>query len=177
MALLTSTLVTQPRYQRFCSCSSWPSRSVNFSSRGGGCTMKSEEAIETTRDATAADLRQNAPSDIKSKASGTARCTVNVGSIVSHTLLVIIALLVLFPFFWMLDTALKPNSQVFEFPPSFIPSTIQWGNFVEAWPYLPFGHFIFNTLVLAIGRTFLVVLTSSLAASPFPLPPLPVRAP
>ncbi|TMD73196.1 MAG: carbohydrate ABC transporter permease [Chloroflexi bacterium] len=129
--------------------------------------MKSEEAIETTRDATAADLRQNAPGDIKSKASGTARRTVNVGSIVSHTLLVIIALLVLFPFFWMLDTALKPNSQVFEFPPSFIPSTIQWGNFVEAWTYLPFGHFIFNTLVVAIGGTFLVLLTSSLAAYAF----------
>jgi multiple sugar transport system permease protein len=81
--------------------------------------------------------------------------------------LVIIALLVLFPFFWMLDTALKPNNQVFEFPPSFIPSSIQWGNFVDAWTYLPFGRFIYNTLVVAVGGTLLVVLTSSLAAYAF----------
>lgn len=128
--------------------------------------MKSE-ALGTKRGATAADLRQNAQGDRKAKASGTTRRTVGVGSIVSHTLLVIIALLVLFPFFWMLDTALKPNNQVFEFPPSFIPSSIQWGNFVEAWTYLPFGHFIFNTLVVAGGGTLLVVLTSSLAAYAF----------
>jgi multiple sugar transport system permease protein len=127
--------------------------------------MKSE-AVGTTRGVTAADPRQNARSDRKAKASGTTRRT-DVGSIVSHTLLVIIALLVLFPFFWMLDTALKPNNQVFEFPPSFIPSSIQWGNFVDAWTYLPFGHFIFNTLVVAVGGTLLVVLTSSLAAYAF----------
>ena len=128
--------------------------------------MKSE-ALGTTRDATAADLRQNAPDETKSKASGTTRRRGRVGSIVSHTLLVIIALLVLFPFFWMVSTALKPNSQVFEFPPAFIPSSIQWGNFVEAWTYLPFGRFITNTLVVAIGGTFLVMLTSSLAAYAF----------
>ncbi len=127
--------------------------------------MKSETYGATQGNATA--LRPNALGETKSKALSTKRGNGVVGDIVSHVLLVIIALLVLFPFYWMLDTALKPNNQVFEFPPSFIPSSIQWGNFVEAWTYLPFGHFIFNTLVVAVGGTLLVVLTSSLAAYAF----------
>jgi multiple sugar transport system permease protein len=127
--------------------------------------MKSETYGATQGNAAA--LRENALGETKSKALSTKRGKGVVGDIVSHVLLVIIALLVLFPFFWMLDTALKPNNQVFEFPPSFIPSSIQWGNFVEAWTYLPFGHFIFNTLVVAVGGTLLVVLTSSLAAYAF----------
>jgi multiple sugar transport system permease protein len=127
--------------------------------------MKSEPYGMTQGNAAA--LRQNALGEPKSKALRTTRGTRVVGDIVSHILLVIIALMVLFPFFWMVDTALKPNNQVFQFPPTFIPSSIQWGNFVEAWTYLPFGHFIYNTLVVAVCGTLLVLLTSSLAAYAF----------
>jgi multiple sugar transport system permease protein len=92
---------------------------------------------------------------------------IEVGSIISHTLLIIVSLIVLFPFLWMLDTALKPNGQVFQFPPTLIPEPIQWGNFVAVWTYLPFGHFIFNSLLIACSGTFLVLVTSSLAAYAF----------
>src|SRR5579883_1274522 len=89
------------------------------------------------------------------------------GSIISHTLLIIVSLIVLFPFLWMLDTALKPNDQVFQFPPTFLPQPIQWANFVAVWTYLPFGHFIFNSLLVACSGTLLVLITSSLAAYAF----------
>jgi multiple sugar transport system permease protein len=90
-----------------------------------------------------------------------------LGSIVSHTLLIIVSLIVLFPFLWMLDTALKPNGQVFQFPPTLLPASTQWGNFLAVWTFLPFGHFIFNSLVVACGGTLLVLITSSLAAYAF----------
>jgi multiple sugar transport system permease protein len=90
-----------------------------------------------------------------------------LGSIVSHILLIIVSLVVLFPFLWMIDTALKPNGQVFQFPPTFIPESIQWGNFVAVWTYLPFGHFIVNSLLVACAGTLLVLITSSLAAYAF----------
>jgi multiple sugar transport system permease protein len=105
---------------------------------------------------------------MKSKTFGkTQNGRVNVGSIISHVLLIIVSLIVLFPFFWMVDTALKPNEQVFQFPPTFIPESMQWGNFVAVWTYLPFGHFIFNSLLIACTGTFLVLVTSSLAAYAF----------
>ncbi|GCE21976.1 carbohydrate ABC transporter permease [Dictyobacter kobayashii] len=90
-----------------------------------------------------------------------------LGSIISHTLLIIVSLVVLFPFIWMLDTALKPNAQVYQFPPTLLPNPIQLGNFVAVWTYLPFGHFILNSLFVAITGTILVMITSSLAAYAF----------
>jgi len=90
-----------------------------------------------------------------------------IGSIISHTLLIIVSLVVLFPFIWMLDTALKPNGQVYQFPPTLLPQPVQFDNFVAVWTYLPFGHFILNSLFVAIIATTLVLITSSLAAYAF----------
>ena len=105
---------------------------------------------------------------MKSESFGkTQEVRLRLGSIVSHTLLIIVSLIVLFPFLWMLDTALKPNGQVFQFPPTLLPSSTQWGNFLAVWTFLPFGHFILNSLVVACGGTLLVLITSSLAAYAF----------
>ncbi len=100
-------------------------------------------------------------------AVNTPKARVGVGSIVSHTLLIIVAFIVLFPFLWMLDTALKPNAQVFLFPPALLPNPIQWQNFSAVWTYLPFGRFIVNSLLVAGIGTLLVLITSSLAAYAF----------
>ncbi len=91
----------------------------------------------------------------------------SIGSIISHTLLIIVSLLVLFPFIWMLDTALKPNGQVYQFPPTLLPNPISLDNFVAVWTYLPFGHFLLNSLFVALTGTILVMITSSLAAYAF----------
>ncbi len=91
----------------------------------------------------------------------------DIGNILSHILLICVSLVVLFPFLWMLDTALKPNAQVFEFPPSLLPSTFQWSNFLQIWTYLPFGNIIFNSLLVAGLGTILTLITSSLAAYAF----------
>lgn len=92
---------------------------------------------------------------------------VSLGSLISHTLLILVSLLVLFPFLWMLDTALKPNGQVFQSPPTLLPSTIEWSNFVDVWSYLPFGTFILNSLLVSTLGTLIVMVTSSMAAYAF----------
>ena len=104
---------------------------------------------------------------MKSEALKTQKTRVGIGSAVSHILLIIASFIVLFPFLWMIDTALKPNGQALQSPPTIIPDSIQWGNFVAAWTYLPFGHFIFNSLLVACSGTILVLITSSLAAYAF----------
>jgi multiple sugar transport system permease protein len=92
---------------------------------------------------------------------------INVGNTISHILLICVSLIVLFPFIWMVDTALKPNALVFQFPPSLLPSTPQWSNFLELWTYLPFGNIILNSLLVAGAGTILTLITSSLAAYAF----------
>jgi multiple sugar transport system permease protein len=85
----------------------------------------------------------------------------------SRAVLAVFILLFLFPLAWMVDTALKPNIQVYQMPPSFIPWTTQWDNFVQAWTYLPFGHYMLNDLLVSCIGTLIVLVTSSMAAYAF----------
>lgn len=86
---------------------------------------------------------------------------------ISQLLILVAATITMIPFIWMISTALKPSSEVFSTPPVLIGSSIEWGNFAEAWNYLPFGQFMLNGLIVAGLGTILVVATSSMAAYAF----------
>lgn len=90
-----------------------------------------------------------------------------LSQLISHGFLLLVALLWLFPFVWMISTALKPNADVFAMPPRVIPTDIQWGNFKAAWNYAPFGRFMLNGLLVAGIGTLLVLVSSSCAAYAF----------
>ena len=64
------------------------------------------------------------------------------------TLLWGVALLFLVPLLWMVSSSLKPNYQIFEVPPRWIPNPPRWQNYVEALTVLPFGRYVFNTTVI-----------------------------
>jgi len=66
----------------------------------------------------------------------------------SGALLLLVLALFLFPLVWMVDTAIKPNIQVFQLPPSLVPWTAMWGNFETAWNYVSFGRFMFNDFII-----------------------------
>src|SRR5690349_11148937 len=57
------------------------------------------------------------------------------------------------PLFWMLSGSLKTSAEVFTYPPTWLPSTPQWGNYVDAWHAAPFGRFYVNSLIIMIGGT------------------------
>lgn len=73
----------------------------------------------------------------------------------------------IFPFFWMLTTALKKEENVMVFPPVLIPFPPQWDNFIQAWTSAPFTQFLFNSLFVALTTTLLGVFFSSLAGYAF----------
>jgi multiple sugar transport system permease protein len=82
-------------------------------------------------------------------------------------LLIVTAFIIFFPFLWMISTALKPNSDVFANPPSLIGSSVDFGNFVSAWNYLPFARFMLNGIVVAGLGTIVTLISSSLSAYAF----------
>ncbi len=61
-----------------------------------------------------------------------------------------VALLFLIPFLWMLSSSLKPNYQIFEVPPRWIPDPPRWENYVEALTILPFPLYIRNTAIITL---------------------------
>jgi multiple sugar transport system permease protein len=90
-----------------------------------------------------------------------------LGSLTSQAGMILLAALRLFPFLWMLSTALKPNAEVFQFPPRLLGSSIEWSNFAGAWNFVPFGRFMFNGLFVSMVGTLLVLFTSILSAYAF----------
>lgn len=73
----------------------------------------------------------------------------------------------LLPFFWMVSTSLKASSEVFAYPPVWLPARPLWSNYTHVLGELPFGRYLFNTAFVATTVTFLEVVTSSLAGYAF----------
>ena len=73
--------------------------------------------------------------------------------VVVYSLLILLSLVFLFPFYWMVSTALKAEQNVFLWPPQWIPDPVLWSNFKDALsnPQLPFPLFFKNTMILEIG--------------------------
>jgi len=64
-------------------------------------------------------------------------------------LLAVVAGTMLLPFLWMVSTAFMGELEVYQFPPSFVPSELRWSNFPEALGMQPFGRFFLNTAIVA----------------------------
>ncbi|MBJ6986282.1 MULTISPECIES: carbohydrate ABC transporter permease [unclassified Devosia] len=87
--------------------------------------------------------------------------------LVSHVLLIIVALIFLFPFFWMVSNAVRSNVEVLATPVRLIPHQFEWDNFVRAWTELPFGRFFLNSMIVAVSVTIITVIVSCLSGYAF----------
>jgi multiple sugar transport system permease protein len=73
----------------------------------------------------------------------------------------------LVPFLWMLSTSLKPEAEVFTWPPRLLPWPPRWQNYPAAWAIAPFGRYFFNTALVAVTVTGVSLWLNSLAAYAF----------
>ena len=89
------------------------------------------------------------------------------GKVVGYVALVVAAAALLLPFYWMLMSSLKHNSDVFTIPIQWFPKTFVWSNYVDIWSKGDMLTWLKNTLVLSVSVTFLQVLTGSFAAYGF----------
>lgn len=81
--------------------------------------------------------------------------------------LALLALPVLWPFWWMFTSAFKKTFEIFSYPPTILPTVWNWKNFTDAFTYQPFAHQYFNSLYIAILVTVGTMIVSSLAGYAF----------
>jgi len=77
------------------------------------------------------------------------------------------ALAMIFPFIWMLSTSLKPEDEVFTWPPRLLHWPPVWSNYSVAWQIAPFGRYFLNTAIVAVSVTGVSLFLNSLAAYAF----------
>jgi multiple sugar transport system permease protein len=94
-----------------------------------------------------------------------------------HAVLIIGAVIMSFPFLWMILTSFKDFGQAFQVPPTFLPDPWIWSNYPNSWEALPFNKAYFNSFyitTLVVGST---LLTASMAAYAFAKINFPFREP
>jgi multiple sugar transport system permease protein len=90
-----------------------------------------------------------------------------VGAVALHLALTAGALLMLFPFLWMLLTAFKDTRQSLQVPPHWLPNPWVWENFPESLTALPFGRAYVNSAYIVAVVVVATLLTASMAAYAF----------
>src|SRR5215208_1987350 len=91
---------------------------------------------------------------------GLGNLTVNA---VAQLLLAFWAILVIFPFVWMIVTALKTDPEILSSPWT-LPTALQWDNFTRAWTQAHIGRFFVNTAIVLAGSLTGTLLVASMAA-------------
>lgn len=72
----------------------------------------------------------------------------------------------IFPFFWMVTTSLKTNTEVFLYPPTWVPKIWEWSNYSEAYRRVN-GRVFFNTAFFAISIVVLQGLVTTMGGFAF----------
>lgn len=77
------------------------------------------------------------------------------------------ALVMVFPFAWMVSTSLTTDAQLFVTPPQLIPDPAQPENYARVADAFPIGRFALNSAVVAVVTTMLQLITSAMGAYAF----------
>ena len=88
-------------------------------------------------------------------ASAPRRPLVRLSTLLIYLALIVGALVMLYPFAYMLSTSLKSPAQVYVFPPRWVPSPIVWGNYAVALGRMgarPFLNSLLFTLAVVLGQ-------------------------
>ncbi|MBB5775087.1 carbohydrate ABC transporter permease [Nonomuraea jabiensis] len=85
-----------------------------------------------------------------------------------HLLVVVGALVMLYPLFWLISSSFKPNDEIFT-DPGPVPQTVVADNYATGWTALgvPFGGFFANSFIIAAAAVAGNVMSCSMAAFAF----------
>ena len=81
--------------------------------------------------------------------------------------LTMVALVVIFPIYWMFATAVRPRSEIFEPVVGLLPSSLTWRNFTAVWARYPLLTWVMNSLIIAIVAVVLTVFINLLCGYTF----------
>ena len=88
-------------------------------------------------------------------------------TIFTYLFILALALVVVFPFYWMIITSFKQNDEILSPNQTFFPTIVMWSNYVHVFQVFDFVTYMKNTIVVAIFSTLGTLITTILAAFAF----------
>ena len=90
-----------------------------------------------------------------------------VGTFFRYLFLLIVAIVVLFPFYWMIISSLKTLAEYRLNVPTFWPKVVMWSNYAEAFSAANLGTLFKNTVIVGVVSTILSLVITVLTAFVF----------
>ena len=90
-----------------------------------------------------------------------------LNNILIYTVMIVLALIFMIPIIWMLSTSLKGRWEIFVWPPTWIPETLHWENYADAFTKYPMGRFMLNSGILVVANVIGELLAVPLIAYGF----------
>jgi ABC-type glycerol-3-phosphate transport system permease component len=79
---------------------------------------------------------------------GDAMARRNRPHLLRHAILIVIAIIMLTPFYWVLKTAVT-NENIYAYPPRLLPEAPHLYNFVDVWYLIPFPRYLLNSIIVS----------------------------
>ena len=90
-----------------------------------------------------------------------------VVQVLLYAFLIVMAFIVVFPFYWMIISSLKTTVEYRLPVPTLFPKQIMWSNYVEAFSAANLGRLFINTVIVGIVSTLLSLVITILSAFAF----------
>lgn len=90
-----------------------------------------------------------------------------ISTIITYAIIIFLALIVIFPFYWMISTSLKENTEIQAPVQTLFPNIVMWSNYVYVFQVFDFKTYLANTIVVAAFSTIGTLLTTIFAAFAF----------
>jgi multiple sugar transport system permease protein len=96
-----------------------------------------------------------------------ARTRRRVSQVILYALLIIGALLALFPMLWMVSASFMPAGEASTYPPHLIPTRITFDHYRDLFTRLNLGRYLFNSTLIAVTVTAVSLVINSMAGYAF----------
>jgi len=84
---------------------------------------------------------------------------------VGHLLIfAVIAVVILFPLYWLLVTSVKPSAEIFAIPPTLFPKQLSWDHYVQVFQKSEIPTYFINSIIITVATVLIVLAVASLAA-------------
>ncbi|MBO4873633.1 MAG: carbohydrate ABC transporter permease [Lachnospiraceae bacterium] len=87
--------------------------------------------------------------------------------ILTYAFLIVMAIIVLFPFYWMINSSLKTLDEYRQSVPTFWPKVVMFSNYAEAFSAANLGRLFINTMIVGIISTILSLVITVITAFAF----------
>lgn len=98
---------------------------------------------------------------------GSALTRRRISQVTLYALLVIGALIAIFPMLWMLSASVMPTGEASTYPPHLIPTRITFSHYRQLFTRLNLGRYLFNSTLIAVTVTAVSLVVNSMAGYAF----------